>query len=196
VTLSINLIPRERRLLMRLRARRRLWIIAGTGYALFAGVAAGVAALGGTQADRSLDGDLEKARAERRTAQEIGGRLAGEIAQLDRTVDAHCAIVERPDWSILLTLLAQSCGDEIVLSRCSADARPQADESERLAPIVVELDGFGRDQESVTRFVLRMEELPVFAKVKLRETRREPFGSGHATAFRLRCEIDAGEEES
>jgi hypothetical protein len=181
---------------MRLRARRRVWIVVGTGYALFAAVAAGVAALGGTHADRSLDRDLETARAECRAAQEIAGRLTGEIAQLDRTVDAHRAIVQRPDWSILLTLLAQSCGEEIVLSRCSADARPRADENGHLAPIVVELDGLGHNQESVTRFVLRMEELPVFSKVKLRETRREPFGSGYATAFRLRCEIDAGEEES
>jgi hypothetical protein len=45
----------------------------------------------------------------------------------------------------------------------------------------------GRSQAAVSQFVLRLEQLGLFDRVTLLDTRREPFGADSAVGFRAVC---------
>ena len=56
------------------------------------------------------------------------------------------------------------------------------------------IGGYGMTHEDVGRYVLRLERLGLFSRVKLAQTSREPFLSEHAIAFRLECQLGVSEE--
>ena len=51
----------------------------------------------------------------------------------------------------------------------------------------LELRGLGRENGDVSQFVLKLEQAGLFNSVRLLETARAPFGSGHAVSFRVHC---------
>mgnify|MGYP000049651221 CR=1 FL=1 len=51
------------------------------------------------------------------------------------------------------------------------------------------LNGFGRSQESVSRFVLRLEESGAFDLVRLVSSSRQTFLQGEAVAFGVECQF-------
>ena len=52
---------------------------------------------------------------------------------------------------------------------------------------MLRLAGVGRSQAAVSQFVLRLEQLGLFDRVTLLDTRREPFGADSAVGFRAVC---------
>jgi hypothetical protein len=61
-------------------------------------------------------------------------------------------------------------------------------------PYTLTLRGLGRTQSAVSQFVLRLEKLGPFDRVKLIDTRREPFLENEAFAFHVECDMgQAGE---
>jgi hypothetical protein len=108
-------------------------------------------------------------------------------------------IAEQPDWSILVAAVGQRCGDEIFLadlamagnSRQDSDPSPKpSDPSSR--NLVLHLKGFGQSQEAVSSFVLRLQELSIFDRVKLLQTTRQAFAGADAYAFQVDCTIGIG----
>ena len=112
---------------------------------------------------------------------------------------------DRPDWSVVLALLARNLDDDLVLKRCKLEpevvrkaaaspqhaAGAQADEPKRFS---LEIAGLGRSQKAISHFVLRLERTNLFQKVTLVKTNREPFVTGRAMAFQIRCLLGRREE--
>jgi Tfp pilus assembly protein PilN len=130
------------------------------------------------QEGRVVDGDAARARAA--LAREEAARNAAE------------AVEAQPDWSMLFAILARAAGDEIWLESASVSAvvpasgapRPAGEPDRTLA-----LDGMGRRQDSVSRFVLALEETGLFSRVSLLETRRKALAHGEAISFRVECRL-------
>jgi Tfp pilus assembly protein PilN len=190
---GVNLVPADRREARRRHRRVQVWIGACAVYAV-AWVAVHVAVqVTMASDDRVLRGEIDQVRA---VVQEKDSALAA--LKLDRQqavaqLHANLAVGKQPDWSILLALLASTLEDEIVL-RSVRLVSGAAEEGEARMAGATNLDfaGLGQSQAAVSRFVLRLEEIPLFRSVKLLDTRREPFLAGHAITFRVECVLDDG----
>jgi Tfp pilus assembly protein PilN len=116
------------------------------------------------------------------------------------------AIHGQPDWSKLLIGLSAQLDDEIVLSRyqfttLTSDNKVitvEGSGSLPAAPLGVfltecrhtlTLHGFGKSQEAVSRFVLRLEGSGVFDLVRLVNSSRQTFLNGEAVAFSVECHL-------
>jgi hypothetical protein len=204
MTAAVNLIPAAR---LRARScRRRLcaWGWALTGCVLLLGIVCGLV--------RSIYGADDGAVAASLTSTRDANRKTGaatvaatrRLSQAESTRRTVESLTDRPDWSLLLNLLAQAMDDNLVLrevrlqpmERSSGGAAPTATEA-RLAPVEryrMELRGLGRTQEAVSRFVGRLEHTDVLGEVKVLRRGREPFLAGTAVSFELECVLQAAGE--
>lgn len=199
-----NLIPAAR-LARRRRCRRiRLWMMIGPTYALVLASVSVAARLVWCGDSRSLAGQVASAAAE--VEQGNGSMLEArrELADATAALETTRAIRAQPDWSRLLLGVSRQLGDEVVLSRCrlvTADGEaPIPSEkwkeslaSKPLSALLAErsyklvLNGFGRTQESVSQFVLRLESRRAFEVVRLVNSCRQEFLDGQAVAFSIEC---------
>jgi len=200
----VNLIPRARRQQTRRRVHQRRWIKASAGYGLFIGIALVVARLVSATDAGAIDQRIASANATITTDRASVVGLRRQLREAATLLKAQYAVQGQPDWGVLLALLAEAAGDDVVLRECrlqhltgglGSGANPRGAVSGSrvetgIPPTYLELGGLGRSQGTVTQFVLRMDEIRLFKKVKLQDTRREPFGDGHAIAFRVVCLLD------
>jgi len=124
-------------------------------------------------------------------------------------LDTFRGVGQQPDWSVLLTLLSDGLGSDVVLRSCELDeimislkkttgrrggtqvitTNRLEDKGERMA-FVLRVAGFGRSQTAVSLFVLRLERSGMFDNVRIVSTIREPFLNAKAIAFRLECRLE------
>ena len=201
---KINLIPSPRRQAKACRCRLRQW---------FTGTAACCAALlvicsichivwGGER--NVLAGQISSTEEEiRKSGREIQA-LRIDCAETRWKLSSHRAIGKQPGWSILLGLLAESVGHDIVLERCRLrwvkgledssktgvlrDSKGPEDSAEGV--FIFRVSGYGRSQASVPQFVLRLEKTTLFDQVSLIKTDRQAFLDGKAVAFELECRLE------
>jgi len=201
---DVNLIPAGRLAGRRRRRRLYLWVTVCGVYASL--VAAGSLTLHVAQAgeERSMAKHLEAAaqqiERDNRALLEARRQLAETMIALETTMAIH----GQPDWSKLLTGLSVQVGDQIVLNRCqlttvTADDKVITAESSGSLPALplgafltgcrhnLVLNGYGKSQESVSRFVLRLEESGAFDLVRLANSSRQTFLKGEAVAFVVEC---------
>jgi hypothetical protein len=201
---QINLIPRERITRSRRKIRVRLWITVLSSYALFLAIAFIASRMTGSGDDQTVQLDLDKTTEVRATTEQLLVTLRADVDQVVSALEANLAVGNQPDWGILLALLQSTRTDEVVLRRCrmipmrelgdrrDANGAQTITERSRL-----ELSGLGRSPQAVSQFVLAMDQCSLFDRVKLVDTKREPFFDGQATAFRVECVLDAeGDAES
>jgi Fimbrial assembly protein (PilN) len=201
-TTRINLIPRRRIEARLRRARLRRWVAVCVVYALMLAVAGMASWSVIDTADEAIADDLTKLRAHLDELDRDAAAVRRDLAEANANLAASQEVAGQPDWSLLLALLAQNLGDQVVLSSCQVGppgavaggaGRPAAgaaDESALPDSVVVRLAGLGRSQAAVSQFVLRLEGLTLFSRVKLIDTRREPFLNADAVAFNLDCTLD------
>jgi len=156
--------------------------------------------------DRSLHGkrvDLDHA-----IAQEDEQLLAlrKELAEAGMSLETTRAICNQPDWSRLFRGLSHRLDNEIVLNRCelstlTADNKPVVEQwgsalpAKPLGALLNEcrhtllLSGFGKSQEAVSRFVLRLEGTGIFTIVRLMNSSRQSFLEEEAVAFSITCDL-------
>jgi hypothetical protein len=131
--------------------------------------------------------------------------LRRQLVETLTALETTKAVRNQPDWSKLLAGLATQLGDEIVLSHyqlttLTADNRVVAVEggSVPTGPLgafltgcrhTLSLNGYGKAQESVSRFVLRLEGSGVFDLVRLVNCSRQTFLNGEAVAFSVECHL-------
>ncbi len=201
---DVNLIPAGRLAARRRKTRWYLWVTVCGVYASL--VAAGSLTFHVAQAGegRSMAARLEAAAQEmeqdNRTILEVRRQLAQTMTALETTTAIH----DQPDWGKLLTGLSVQAGDQIVLSRgvlttLTADDKVITGESSGSLSALplwtfltgcrhnLVLNGFGKSQESVSRFVLRLEESGAFDLVRLVNSSRQTFLKGEAVAFVVEC---------
>jgi len=124
-------------------------------------------------------------------------------------LDTFRSVGQQPDWSVLLMLLADGLGNEVVLKSCELDeiviplestagrragsrlvtTSSLTEKPGRMA-FVLRVAGFGRSQTDVSLFVLRLERSGMFDNVRIVSTMREPFLNAKAIAFRLECSLE------
>jgi hypothetical protein len=135
------------------------------------------------------------------------GALQKQLVATRWKLDTFRGVGQQPDWSVVLSLLADTLGSEAVLKSCELNETTiQADtntgprggaeipvtsvvEEQKQVVFVLGVSGFGRSQTAVSQFVLRLERSGLFDNVRIVRTTREPFLNGKAIAFRLECRL-------
>ena len=202
---DVNLIPAARMEKRRRRARIRLWTAICGGYViLLVGVALWSCAFRRDTGDWVIE---QLALTEQRIGEYNAtmSEFRQQLAEAQTELEASKSISSQPDWTKLLILVGDELGDQIVLSVCQiatlskdgenvtrslqeslSAARPGVHAAEQYR---LELCGFGRTQTSVSQFVLRLEQMQIFDKVELANSRRQDFLSDKAVAFNIKCSI-------
>lgn len=208
---AINLIPTRRRHAKRVQARLHAWlvIVIGCGVALTIGCLALRARVPATTMT-----DQERARVESQIV-DINFSLANLFKAAARTEQSRAAVeslLEQPDWSLLLQIIASRANDRAVLRAIrltpmkdspplnniavANQPRPKAALGTPLNlpnRFSVEIHGLCKVPGDISLFVSDLEKLGLFQKVKLVRTGREPFLDGVVSSFDLECAL--GETE-
>jgi Tfp pilus assembly protein PilN len=181
---GVNLIPAPRRAAQQAKRRVRAWITVTAGWGGLL-----IAACAGTQL--SLGRDHAATAAELASTQKRISELNIRVNELRRNItqlttqrDTALAISDHPDWSILLSVLSQTSGEQIVLR----DINLKPDPAKPML-LTLQLRGFTDSQPSVSQFVLRLQQLGLFDEVKLQRTGREPILNTSAVTFEIACTI-------
>lgn len=199
-----NLIPAERTARKRRKARRRMWTALCATYAVLLAVGSLAAHMICPSEARSAIEQLEGTALEIEQSHHTLLALRDELAQAAATLEAARAMRQQPQWSHLFAELSRRLGQEMVLSRCQlvtsmASGRSDGNEwkeslaSKPLGAFLTErryrlaLSGFGKTQESVSQFVLKLEGVGVFERVRLVNSSRQTFQDGEAVAFSVDC---------
>lgn len=187
---EVNLIPIDRQIAKRRSALTRLWIGLCSGYvaslALIWMISAGSAYVGDDPQERiqAVSEQIEQSKVANIT-------LTVQLTQARSVFEASRQIGERPDWSILMALISQTRGDQIVLKRLAVQqARSNGSMTDRLAVsdgYRVRIDGYGLTQGAVSSFALHLERTKVFSRVTVLTTSREPFMGKSAVGFEFEC---------
>lgn len=216
---GVNFIPRQRREAASHRARLRAWALGASAYALLCLVAFAVSGTVDVAEDPAVAAELTQLPGQIDASQRALNSLQMQLDDAQARLDAARAVAHQPDWSVLLGVLAQSLGDDVVLTTCKLEADHPGDRT-TLAPrtgasratgpaafagadpaaassvvpgsrFTLELSGLGRSQASVSQFVLRLEQLGIFERVTILKTGREMFGEHESIGFRLEATIGA-----
>lgn len=199
-----NLIPAERRVRKRRKARRRVWTVVCATYAVLLAAGSLAAHMICPSDARSVIEQLEGTALEIEQSDHTLLALRDELAQAAATLETARAMRQQPQWSHLFAELSRQLGEEMVLSRCQlvtsmGAGRTAANEwrkslaSKPLGAFLTErryrltLSGFGKTQESVSQFVLRLEGVGVFDRIRLVNSSRQTFREGEAVAFSVDC---------
>jgi len=203
---DVNLIPASRVVRRRRKARLCVWVTVCGMYGAL--ITAGsltfhVAHAGeGRSQARQLETADKQIEENNRTMLALRRQLAETTTALETTKALH----GQPDWSKLLTGLSAQLGEEIVLNRCqlttrAADGKVITMDGSRSGPAVplgaflkgcrrtLLLNGYGKSQEAVSQFVLRLEGSGVFDLVRLANCSRQTFLKGEAVAFVAECQL-------
>jgi hypothetical protein len=194
-----NLIPAARRRRQRRRAHLRAWAgVCGTYGLLLAGVCGWCLVRAGGRAQDVKAKLAETARLIEASA-DRQAELTAELGDVRSTLSANRALGRQPDWSALLAVLGDCRGDSVVLNSCELRPRERAAGGRggkgRPGPDVLlgerryrlRLSGLGRSQTSVSQFVLRLEAVGLFERVKLIRSRRRRVPGGEAVSFNIEC---------
>jgi len=189
----INLVPARRRDAKRRRTHMKWCAVGCAVYAAGATVATAIAWGAWAGEDPQVRQQIARADEEiHRTEQDLSEARA-KLAVEGSRLTAAKEIAEQPDWSLLLTLLAQKADDQMVLRSCQLRPAggPAGEGKAADAPVaeglVVVVTGVARSPQTAQQYVLRLEKTGLFGRVTLVETRREPFLNGEASAFRADC---------
>ncbi len=208
--MGINLIPAHRLLAMQRRIRVRLWLrIDSICICVLLIICAVVMPLFDQSATSVADELVfldKKATGMNRSI----SALLPELSEVKLTLDASLAMQKQPDWSVLLALLANLQGGQIVMRNVqtkpmggghvaaggsevvSAEEISAAGDNRSGYKLV--LGGMGKTQNAISQFVLRLEQCGLFERVRVIMTNREGFMSDHAVSFELLCTMGRGKE--
>jgi len=202
----VNLIPMERLVRRRRKARLCRWVAVCGAYVVL--LIAGTLLLRVLHAteDRSVTQQLTAANQRVEEGNKMTLELRRELAEATMALETTRAIREQPNWSKLFLRLSNQAGEEIVLSRCQVatftndnkaitDGWNESSSAKPLAQLLTEcqhklvLNGFARSQESVSRFVLGLESSGAFDLVRVVNSSRQSFLQGQAVAFNVECQF-------
>ncbi|MEZ6190765.1 MAG: hypothetical protein R3C45_05675 [Phycisphaerales bacterium] len=187
----INLIPKSRQRDRQRRVRVRLWICMSLCYAaLLAAACLSYRGMSSSHDLTALTVDLDEKQAELTRLEDQQKSLRPRLNEQKLILVAEQSISDQPDWSLLLTYLADEVlGDKVVLSGCVLAPSAPGDKADNTDSdtLVLTLTGYGQGTADVSQFILRLEQIGLFEKVTLARTNREPYLAGQAIAFEARC---------
>jgi Tfp pilus assembly protein PilN len=196
-THPVNLIPQHRRRARLLRLRQNRWMFAVAGYALFL-----VVGYLGWRIMWSADGYDQSARlayirGDIETTHNSIAKTRAALREAGARLQANQTVTAQPDWSLLMTLIAELRGEEVVLNRCRMEAsmlESQATPAVTGRAPTLSLHGHGRTAAAISQFLLKLENTQLFESVSLLKTNREVYQGGDAVAFQLECRLKTSSE--
>lgn len=192
---QVNLIPQPRREAQQTRQRVRRWATICSAYAVLLVMLYGGLQMSWGHSSTAIENDMGAVSGEIESAQQEVATVKPKLAAAQLTLSASQAVGSQADFSILLALLAESLGDDVVLSSCKLEpTRTVATTGDGKPPatpqgFTLHVTGMARSQEAVAQYVLRLEQSGLFQKVKNNGFTRTPFEGGEAVAFRLACTL-------
>jgi Tfp pilus assembly protein PilN len=201
----INLIPAQRR---QAKASRRRIVKWGVGLGLYCVVVlAGCLAYRQYAAadNRGIEGRASKADNHLKSAKSAMATLGVSAAKSRQELQTAQALAQQPDWSFLFDLMSRSLGENVVLQSCrleplglsdkAAKTPDKTDKKTDSSPKSAKLDlaGIAKNQSDMSDYVLRLEKLGIFDKVRLIQTAPQTFLGAKAASFRLECVLAGGE---
>jgi len=205
----INLIPAARLVKAQAARRRRVWLRFLRVYMVFAAIGAGACFLPMYAAGPSLDQELERINRRIEASTTARDKLQKEVIDLTRRIEAAKAVGEHADWSLLLDAVARRRGEgiaavvfdsaELTLLSEEKDpksaggttasppsqAKPGAAKKPERETFVLKVSGVCRTPDDALEFVHRVEELGLFDRVNLKDTRAQALGHMPATHFEI-----------
>jgi Tfp pilus assembly protein PilN len=195
-THRINLIPHYRRRERLLRLRKRRWMLATVAYAMF--VMAGYFAWRIVWSADSYDQSAKLAylHADIDTTNKSIAKTRAALREAGARLQANQTVTAQPDWSLLMALVGNLRGEDVVLNRCRLDASTAALNSPGAMKLVptLGLHGYGRTSTAISQFVLKLENTQLFDAVSLLKTNREFYQGAEALAFQLECRLKTSAE--
>lgn len=209
MSVTLNLIPTTRLTARRRRTVLRRWLFGGGALAAVLIAMTVVAQLrwGGEPADLASTLD-DAARRTSDTRSQLA-RMREELSAIERRLDANRAVTHQPNYAVLMALMARSLDDQLVLRSCAFEPMPvdsdgpapvrrtsdADDHAQRPAGFPITASGLAVNQRAVSAYLLRLEQMGLFHRVRLINTRREPtpFGSDPAIAFEIECYLATGD---
>lgn len=181
---GVDLIPVSRRSRRASRARWRFWIV---GVGVYAAVVLTVTGLGYAyrhtdQSDLQTELSMLRERASGASAQTDA--LRTELASTQSKLGVAMEIGDRPNWSLLLRMLATQRGDGVVLR--SLAVKPMAGDGEKAGVIAVSIGATAKSQRDVMQFVTALEACGLYRRVELQHITG---GEGDSVGFAVRSEL-------
>lgn len=199
---AANLIPAPRRRARAARARVRVWGAACTALALaLMGAFASLSSIESGDQERL---ELALARGAR-TADNLERDVASAKARngdLSRKLAITKAMVDHPDWSVLLSLVSSTRPRQVMLERVALKAAeaPKDAKGVRGGPplesYVVRIGGLAGSQSDVMNYVGALERTGMFDSVRPPETRSREVVNRELVGFDIECTISARALES
>lgn len=183
-----NLLPPHRITAKRRRRATRRWVAIDATYLallVIGGAAYAWSVTGPSEADGRHNTVADVARLNKSLT-----HLKQQAATLDAQLKSAQEITDRPDWSVLLAVLAGTLGDDVVLN--AVDCSTAANAGSDALPQTCRLGGVGRTQGAVTQFAVRIEQLSLFARVRLTQTAPQTFYGGQGIGFTIVCDFPEG----
>lgn len=192
-----NLIPTSV-LAARARSRRlRLWSLSAGVYTTLAASGC-LLAFSGDDESVHIEGRLAETTAEIDALTSAVSKLKLDIASASRQIAAAKEVTAHPDWSTLLSVVADARPQGLVLDDLAIDPlAPKAERSAksaqpastRPAGYTLTLRGLAKGPREVTAFVLNLEALQLFASVELRQSSAARTSDADAAAFHIVCTV-------
>lgn len=203
---DVNLIPEQRQVRKRQRARMRLWFQICTVYVIL--LALSLFFLHNLwKADHAtLAEDLQATAQLGKQYSSSMLRLRKELARISTILQTSRAIKRQPDWSKLLIIIAETLGPDVVLNKCqivtldSAGRPITGSQQETLTSQAVTtllsarryrltLAGLGREHSTVSKFVVQLEQSGLFDSVTLLNNQRQDVRNQSVVVFDIECHM-------
>lgn len=188
-----NLLPIPRRRLLARQDRTAKWTIVVALYS----VALGCLWLGSRQYVAGGRSGLERRVAAIETEKAgVESAIAG-LREKSTRVQASLAtarsIADHPDWSVLLSLIANIRGrdievDRIALGPRKVEAKPVAGKAAK--GVWVRVSGLGKDHQAIAQFALRLEGAGIFERVALSDASKNASEPEGLVGFEIEAQID------
>ncbi|MDH3583145.1 MAG: PilN domain-containing protein [Phycisphaerae bacterium] len=117
--MKVNFVPAYRVEARKCRQRLRYWLTAVVSYAVMLGAAAVACNLLWGQADRAAAQEMKKLESHISLSDGQVTATRPQLSEASMQLQASRAVSVQPDWSVLLALLGDVRGPEVVLNRCA-----------------------------------------------------------------------------
>jgi len=191
---GVNLIPAGRRTRRRQRTRAARWAVVCAAYAA-AAIAIAPALSEAGAGSRAMETQQRRLEQDIEVVSQASAKLAREYHELMRSSRLMHELGGSADWGRLLGAVAATLGSDAALEGLALAPR------EKEPGYLLRLSGLAVSQRAVTQTALQLEELaaddePLFASVRIQESRRRMIGSTPAVTFVIECVLRAPRERA
>jgi Tfp pilus assembly protein PilN len=203
---DVNMVPEQRQVRRRRRARTRLWLRMSGAYVTVMALALFFVHTVWKVDNAALAEDLNATVSRVKQYSSSMLRLRKELARISAILQTSRAIKRQPDWSKLLVILANTLDQDIVLNMCEIvtldkDGReisgdqPEALTSQAVTSLLsarqyrLTLAGLGRQHSAVSKFAVQLEQSGLFDSVSLLNNQRQDVQSQSVIVFDIECQM-------